>query len=66
MTLGNSSVEKTNFIIRYTENTFSEVYLTTIGFYYKTKIVKLSNDKTYKLDFLIQLDKKNINLYQLM
>ena len=31
MTLGNMKVGKTNFIIRYTENTFQENYISTIG-----------------------------------
>ena len=37
MILGNSNVGKTSFIIKYTENTFQEVYLSTIGIDYKVK-----------------------------
>ena len=31
MTLGNSSVGKTSYIIKYTDNYFREIYLSTIG-----------------------------------
>ena len=51
MTLGNSAVGKTSFIIRYTENTFKEVYLTTLGIDYKTKVVKMKNKKSYMINF---------------
>ena len=50
MTLGNSSVGKTSFIIKYTENTFQDVYLSTIGIDFKVKIVQIK-DKQYKLFF---------------
>ena len=45
ITLGNSQVGKTTFIIRYTENTFKDVYLTTLGIDYKTKVIKLKIKK---------------------
>ena len=48
MILGNTSVGKTSFIIKYTENTFQEVYLSTIGIDYKIK--KLTyNEQKYNL-----------------
>ena len=37
MILGNSKVGKTCFILRYTDNIFQEVYLSTIGIDFKTK-----------------------------
>ena len=51
MTLGNSAVGKTSFIIRYTENTFKEVYLTTLGIDYKTKVIKMKNKRSYMINF---------------
>ena len=51
MTLGNSSVGKTSYILRYTEKTFEEVYLTTLGIDYKTKIIKLPNNQKYRIDY---------------
>ena len=51
LALGNTSVGKTSFILKYTENNFREVHLSTIGIDYKTKIVKLENGKKYKVDF---------------
>ena len=50
MTLGNSEVGKTSFITRYTEDSFSEIYLATIGIDFKVKNL-IINDKTYKLFF---------------
>ncbi len=41
MILGNSNVGKTSFIIKYTENTFQEVYLSTIGIDYKVKKITI-------------------------
>ena len=51
MTLGNSTVGKTSYILRYTEKTFEEVYLTTLGIDFKTKIIKLPNNQKYRIDF---------------
>ena len=51
MTLGNSSVGKTCYILRYTEKTFEEVYLTTLGIDFKTKIIKLPNNQKYRIDY---------------
>jgi len=51
MTLGNTAVGKTSFIIRYTENSFSDTYLTTLGIDYKTKIITLENNKSYSINF---------------
>ena len=50
LTLGNSSVGKTSFIQRYTNNTFQISNLTTTGYDMQRKIMKI-NDKTYKVDF---------------
>ncbi len=49
--LGNSEVGKTSFILRYTEDYFQPIYLTTIGIDFKVKNIKFSNNKTYKLFF---------------
>ena len=45
LTLGDSSVGKTSFILRYTEEAFTEVYLSTMGIDYKSKILKINNKK---------------------
>ena len=37
--LGDSSVGKTCFLKRYTDNTFQDAYLSTIGFDFKFKFV---------------------------
>ena len=50
LVLGNSSVGKTSFILKYTENVFRASYLTTIGIDYKKKFINLNNKK-YKIDF---------------
>ena len=50
MTLGNSGIGKTSFISRYTQNTFIESYLATVGFDFKTKKINIK-DKEYKLLF---------------
>ena len=50
MTLGNSSVGKTSFIIKYIEDTFQEVYLATVGIDFKIKNI-IIKDKHYKLYF---------------
>ena len=48
MILGNSKVGKTCFILRYTDNIFQEVYLSTIGIDFKTKTETVDN-KQYKI-----------------
>ena len=48
MTLGNSSVGKTSFILKYTENSFNEKYASTIGIDYKIKVLKIK-ERNYKL-----------------
>jgi small GTP-binding protein len=50
MILGNSSVGKTSFIIRFTKNKFDETYLATIGIDCIYRIINLEN-KLYKLMF---------------
>ena len=50
MTLGNTMVGKTSFIIKYTENNFQESYLATVGIDFKVKTVTIK-DKQYKLFF---------------
>ena len=50
MILGNSEVGKTCFIIKYTENIFQEVYLSTIGIDFKVKNVVIE-EKPCKLFF---------------
>ena len=50
MTLGISSVGKTSFIFRFTENTFQNLFISTIGIDYKVKIIEIENTK-YKLIF---------------
>ena len=48
--IGDSSVGKTNFLFRFVEGKFSEVHIATIGFDYKSRIIKLPNSKkTVKL-----------------
>ena len=41
MIIGDSGVGKTNFIFQFTEGRFSSLHVTTVGFDYKSKIVKL-------------------------
>jgi small GTP-binding protein len=43
--IGDSGVGKTNFIFQFTEGRFSNVHVTTVGFDYKSKIIKLPNRK---------------------
>ena len=50
MIIGDSSVGKTNFIFRFTEGRFSTFHVATVGFDYKSRIIKLpSNKKKVKL-----------------
>jgi len=46
--LGDWSVGKTCFLMRYTENTFTEIHLSTVGIDYKLKNVTLDNNKVVK------------------
>ena len=50
MVLGNSSVGKTSFILKFTENEYKEIYISTIGIDYKIKYIKI-NDIQYKVLF---------------
>lgn len=43
--IGDSGVGKTNIIFQYTEGKFSSVHVATVGFDYKSKIIKLPNSK---------------------
>ena len=45
--LGDWSVGKTCFLMRYTENTFTEIHLSTVGLDYKIKSVKLNNGNIF-------------------
>ena len=47
--LGDWSVGKTCFLMRYIDNTFNEIHLSTIGMDYKLKDVTLENGKTVKI-----------------
>ena len=47
--LGDSSVGKTCFLKRYTDNTFQDAYLSTIGFDFKFKSVPLKSGKKVKV-----------------
>ena len=47
--LGDSSVGKTCFLMRYADNTFQEIHMSTIGLDYKFKDVQLDNGKTVKV-----------------
>ena len=47
--LGDAAVGKTCFLMQYTENTFQEIHMSTIGLDYKLKNVQLDENKIYKL-----------------
>ena len=47
--LGDTSVGKTCFLKRYTDDTFQDAYLSTIGFDFKFKNVQLSNGKEVRV-----------------
>ena len=48
MTLGISSVGKTSFILRFTQNTYTDSYLATVGYDFKSKNIIIKGKK-YKL-----------------
>ena len=48
MTLGISSVGKTSFILRFTQNTYTDSYLATVGYDFKSKNI-IVKDQLYKL-----------------
>ena len=50
MTLGNNKVGKTSFTLKYTDNIFQEVYLSTIGIDFKIKNLTIKSHH-YKLFF---------------
>ena len=47
--LGDSTVGKTCFLMRYTDKTFQDVYMSTIGLDYRLKSMVLKNGKKIKL-----------------
>ena len=47
--LGDASVGKSCFLMRYTENTFQEIHMSTIGLDYKLKNVQLEDGKMVKI-----------------
>ena len=49
ITLGNSAVGKSSFILKYTDNSFSQEYLSTLGVDYKHKKIKLKNGKDIRV-----------------
>ena len=49
MTLGNSSVGKSCFILRYINELFNDKYLSTLGVDFKQKEIKLKNGKKVRL-----------------
>ena len=47
--LGDSTVGKTCFLMRYTDNTFQEIHMSTIGLDYRLKNITLENGKNIKI-----------------
>ena len=47
--LGDSTVGKTCFLLKYTDKVFKEVHMTTVGLDYRLKNMTLKNGKTVKL-----------------
>ena len=47
--LGDSSVGKTCFLMRYTDNTFQEIHMSTIGLDYRLKSMTLKSGKNVKV-----------------
>ena len=50
-TLGNSTVGKTSFILRFAKNTFNTSYISTIGIDFLSKNILLPNGEKYKVLF---------------
>ena len=51
LALGNQEVGKTTFILRFTENTFKQIYLSTCGMDMQIKYITLADNKNYKIFF---------------
>ena len=51
LTLGNSTVGKTSFILRFAEKKFEESCLMTSGIDYKTKLIELADHRICRIDF---------------
>ena len=66
LTLGNSNVGKTSFILKYTEDTFTTNTSTTIGIDYKDKYEILKNNQKVKIAIYELMDKKDLNLFLLI
>jgi small GTP-binding protein len=47
--LGDSAVGKTCFLLRYSDDSFTENHISTIGLDYRLKIITLENDKNIKM-----------------
>ena len=47
--LGDTTVGKTCFLMKYTDKTFQDVHISTIGLDYRLKSMKLKNGKNVKL-----------------
>ena len=62
--LGNTAVGKTSYILKYTEDTFQEVYLATVGIDFKIKVEKINNIpyRVYFYDTTGQEKYKSISL----
>ena len=49
--LGNTTVGKTSYIMKLTQDFFNENYIPTIGFDFHTKIMQFSNGTKYSVNF---------------
>jgi len=47
--LGDIAVGKSNFLLRFTDNTFVENYISTVGYDYKSNLIKIDDNKAVKL-----------------
>ena len=47
--LGDTTVGKTCFLMKYTDKTFQDIHMATIGLDYRLKTMKLKNGKNIKL-----------------